>query len=234
MNLDVYNAVRECPKEAQKPIIGGRLKGFTDINPQWRIEKLTSVYGPVGIGWYYTIDKQWLEVGASGETAAFCNISLFIKDSGEWSKPIQGTGGSMFIANEKTGARTSDEAYKMALTDALSVACKALGVGANIYWNSSPTKYTAPTEAKAPAKKQAQTQPVQQPAAPANNVPMTDADVLIDADTGRDIVVQADKRGVNLLALLKLYKVMEVQELTVKQAANINANWDKIAERCKA
>ena len=29
----------------------------------------------------------------------------------------------------------------MALTDAISVACKALGVGANIYWDSDRTKY---------------------------------------------------------------------------------------------
>ena len=32
-NLKVYNAVREVPQEAQTKIMGGRLKGFTDINP---------------------------------------------------------------------------------------------------------------------------------------------------------------------------------------------------------
>ena len=52
----------------------------------------------------------------------------------EWSKPIVGVGGSMFIAKEKSGPYTSDEAYKMALTDAISVSCKALGIAADIYW----------------------------------------------------------------------------------------------------
>ena len=30
-NLDIYNKYREVPKEAQKPIQGGRMKGKTDI-----------------------------------------------------------------------------------------------------------------------------------------------------------------------------------------------------------
>ena len=42
-NLKVYNAVRECPQEALKPISAGRLKGKSDINPMWRIKKLTEL-----------------------------------------------------------------------------------------------------------------------------------------------------------------------------------------------
>ena len=44
-NLKIYNAVRECPKEALKPISAGRLKGKSDINPMWRIKKLTELVG---------------------------------------------------------------------------------------------------------------------------------------------------------------------------------------------
>ena len=54
-NLKIYNAVREVPKEAQKSIGGGRLKGMTDINPMWRIKTLTEQFGACGIGWYYEI-----------------------------------------------------------------------------------------------------------------------------------------------------------------------------------
>lgn len=231
--MDVYNAVRDCPPQAQKPIGAGRLKGMTDINPQWRIEKLTEVYGAVGIGWYYTIDKQWLETAPNNEISAFCNISLYVKDSGEWSKPIQGTGGSHFVSNEKSGAYMSDECFKMALTDALSVACKALGVGANIYWNSSPTKYSAMQEQAAKPKAQPkQTAPVQPTQPHPVQQKAQDGEPLIDADTGRTIVVECDKRGINLMALLKIYKVMEVQELNVRQAENIMNNWNKIQERC--
>lgn len=146
--LEIYDAVRAVPENAKKPISGGRLNGKTDINPMWRIKALTERFGPCGIGWKYTIDRQWTEPGAKGETAAFCNISMYIKYDGEWSEAIPGTGGSAFIANERSGPYTSDECYKMALTDAISVSCKALGFGADVYWAADRTKYDRPEPAK--------------------------------------------------------------------------------------
>ena len=143
-NLELYKAFRAVPENAQRAITGGRLKGKTEINPMWRIKALTEVFGPCGIGWRYEVVKQWLEPCAqTGETAAFVNINLFFldKNTGAWSEPIPGTGGSMFCAKERSGPNCSDECYKMALTDALSVAAKALGVGADIYWQADATKY---------------------------------------------------------------------------------------------
>ena len=144
-NLELYNKLREVPAIAKKPISAGRLKGMTDINPMYRIKALTEAFGPVGIGWWYTIDKQWVEAGADGTVAAFCNISLYYQVDGKESKPIPGTGGSALVSVEKSGPHTSDEAYKMALTDAISVAAKALGVGADVYWatDAESTKYSA-------------------------------------------------------------------------------------------
>lgn len=146
-NMNLYEAFRRVPEEAKKTIGGGRLKGMTDINPMWRIKALTEQFGPCGFGWTYTITQQWLSDGASGEIGAFCNIELRVKVDGEWSEPIPGTGGSMYVSEETRGLRTDDEAYKKALTDAISVAAKALGVGADVYWSGDRTKYTqAPAE----------------------------------------------------------------------------------------
>lgn len=147
-NIILYNQVREVPKEAQKPITGGRLKGMTDINPMWRIKTLTEQFGPAGIGWYTEIIDQWLEEGANNEVVAFMKIHLYIKETQVWSKPIVGIGGSSFIAKEKNGLYTSDEAFKMAYTDALSVACKALGIGADVYFNSDTSKYNKVDDAQ--------------------------------------------------------------------------------------
>lgn len=143
-NLRIYEAVRSVPGEALKPIEAGRLKGKSDINPMWRIKKLTEIYGPCGIGWKYVITRQWLELGANNEIAAFTDIDLFVKEDEKWSEAIPGTGGSMFVAKERNGLYVSDECYKMALTDAISVSCKALGIGADVYWNGDRTKYTTP------------------------------------------------------------------------------------------
>ncbi len=82
-----------------------------------------------------------METGANGEISAFMDISLYYKYNGEWSEAVPGTGGSAFITKEKSGLYTSDECYKMALTDALSVACKALGIAADVYWDKDKTKY---------------------------------------------------------------------------------------------
>ena len=122
-NMDIYEKVREVPQTAQKTIQGGRLKGFTDINPMWRIKALTEQFGPCGVGWYLEIKQQWLESSANGEVTANVIIELYIKTEGEWSKPIVGIGGSKFVSNEKNGPTVSDECFKMALTDAISVAC---------------------------------------------------------------------------------------------------------------
>lgn len=141
-NLELYNRVRDVPKEAIKSITAGRLKGKSDINPMWRIKKLTEEFGMCGFGWRYEILRMWNEEGANGEIASFVHINLFVRHNGEWSEAIQGIGGSSFVSNEKTGKYTSDECYKMALTDAISVACKSLGFAADIYFSNDSTKYT--------------------------------------------------------------------------------------------
>lgn len=141
-HMDIYEAVRTPPQEALKSIEAGRLKGMTDINPMWRIKALTECFGPCGIGWKPVITRQWTENGSDGTMAAFCNLDLYIKTEKGWSDPIPGTGGSMFVAKERSGLYTSDECHKMAFTDALSVACKLLGFAADVYWEKDRDKYS--------------------------------------------------------------------------------------------
>ena len=132
-NLSIYNKVRSVPQTALKTIGAGRLKGMSDVNPVWRILTMTDTFGVCGIGWKYEITKQWTETFGN-EVKGFCNINLYVKVDGEWSDAIPGTGGSSFVTMERNGAYVSDEVYKMALTDALSVAMKSLGVAADIYF----------------------------------------------------------------------------------------------------
>lgn len=142
-NLALYNAVREVPQNAQKPIEAGRLKGKTDINPMWRIKKLTEQFGPCGVGWYPSDVRYWTQdCLETKERAVFCDLNLNVKIGGEWAKPTYGIGGNKVIARDRSGLYLDDDAYKKAYTDALSVACKALGIGADVYWQADSTKYT--------------------------------------------------------------------------------------------
>lgn len=150
-NLELYNKVREVPKEALKEIKAGRLKGMSDINPMWRIKMLTEQFGVCGFGWYVEEVEKWNEQGKpvyngelqllGHEIATFVKINLYVKMGDEWSKPIVGIGGSSFLPFENNGFYTDNECYKKAYTDAISVACKALGIGANVYFEKDPSKY---------------------------------------------------------------------------------------------
>lgn len=152
-NLDIYNNLKTPPAEALKPIKAGRLKGKTDISPQWRIEAMTNQFGICGIGWKYEIAKQWTENADVGQVFAFINVNIYIKNEGEWSDPIPGTGGTLLIVNEKNGVYSDDEAFKKSLTDALGMAMKFLGVAADVYMgkldsdnNNDHSKYQGNTQ----------------------------------------------------------------------------------------
>ena len=162
-NMRIYDAVRSVPPEAIKPITAGRLKGKSDINPMWRIKVLTEQFGPCGEGWYTEGVRYWTIVQEKSlEMAVFCELQLHTKGENGWSAPIYGIGGNTVIAAEKNGLYLDDEAYKKAYTDALSVACKALGIGADVYWQSDRTKYSGVTETEQTAGKNTkQAKPVQ-------------------------------------------------------------------------
>lgn len=140
--LKIYNALKSVPYTMLKKITAGRLKGMSDIKPQWRIEKLTETFGPCGIGWKVQ-NLEFTYERVESEIVCNCHLELLFKHEGEWSEPIPGVGGSNFATWEnKTDWSTqekskvlyiSDEAEKMAYTDALSVASKMIGLAADVY-----------------------------------------------------------------------------------------------------
>lgn len=195
-NLELYNKVRSVPDEAKKPITGGRLKDMTDINPMWRIKTLTEQFGICGYGWKTEIVNSWLDTGAKGEIIANMQINLYVKYNGEWSEAIPGIGGSMAVANEFKGAYTDDECYKKAYTDALSVACKALGIGADVYFAKDRTKYDVKEQ---PSKEQ-----------PKKEDPL-------DKLNRDDLFVEVAALEIDVEGLAKFFKVASVDDLTDEQ-----------------
>ena len=141
--LTLYESMARPPIEALKQIGGGKLKGKTDINPQWRYKVMTEKFGLVGIGWKYDIQKLWTVPGAGNESLAFAQVAVYVKDGDTWSDPVVGIGGSKLVQTENGNAVSNDEGYKMAVTDAFSTALKMLGVAADIYaglWDGSKYK----------------------------------------------------------------------------------------------
>ena len=223
-NMKIYESHRAVPQEALKPILAGRLKGMSDINPMWRIKALTEEFGPCGIGWYYTVDQQWLEPSGN-ETVAFVNISLYVKVNGEWSQPIFGTGGSKFVSQERNGAYVNDEAYKMAITDSIGVAAKQLGIAADIYYAKDRSKYDlADDENAAPQKKETTKKADAAPKAeqftgmnpPEEEVDkdlIPEANKTVTPDQIAKLQAEMDRTGVSLKQVLSIAKVDSIEKV---------------------
>ena len=190
--MDIYNRVRSVPDEAKKSISAGRLKGMTDINPVWRIKKLTEEFGPCGIGWWTKVTDRWTET-VGDETCAFVDLELYVKVDNEWSKPITGSGGSKLATKERSGVYVSDECYKMAETDALSVACKKLGIGADVYFSADRTKYSQPVD-------------------DSKKIGENDVKILLD---------YLQKNGISDQKIIERYRVKALSDLTQKRYIEI-------------
>ena len=194
-NLELYNAFREVPEEAQKKIGAGRLKGMTDINPMWRIKALTEQFGACGTGWIYeVISQDTYEV--ANEVVAVVNIKLYYKTEDGWSRGVYGTGGSKLVAQESKGTYVNDEAFKMALTDAISVAGKALGLGADIYWQKDNTKYN---DNKKPAED------------------VIDPDKVISKRKVETLKKMADKYNQKISDICRTYQIDRLEDMTEAQ-----------------
>lgn len=150
-----FSLVMQAPSNALKQINAGRLRGKSDINPQWKIEAMTEVYGLCGEGWYHECTKEDIIKLDDNQVMVFMEVHVYIKNKdGEWSKPIVGFGGDFIVKKENNGMHFNDEAKKMCYTDALGNALKNLGVANDIYrgmWDGS--KYTR-TEDSALAQEQ--------------------------------------------------------------------------------
>ena len=190
--MEIYNRVRQVPDEAKKAISAGRLKGMTDINPVWRIKKLTEEFGPCGIGWWTKVTDRWTET-VGDETCAFVDLELYIKVGDEWSKPITGSGGSKLATKERSGIYVSDECYKMAETDALSVACKKLGIGADVYFSADRTKYSQTVD-------------------DSKKIGANDVKILLD---------YLQKNGISDQKIIERYRVKALSDLTQKRYIEI-------------
>ena len=147
-NLDLWDKLARPPSSALRPISAGRLKGKSDISPQWRYKAMTEEFGPCGKGWSFEIVELWTEAGSDGQIMAFAHVSVKAGDIG----PVPGVGGAMLIDKESKGLYSNDEAFKMAVTDALGTALKMLGVAADVYmglWDGVKYREDEPEPPKA-------------------------------------------------------------------------------------
>lgn len=135
-NKSIWNKVCETPPDrTQKFSYSAGGKQFNDVNPQYRVEKLTETFGPCGLGWGYEIMDKWRE-DFGGVTCVFVMLRIWYYDKEAKQTCFTGAqiGGTAI-------QYSPDESWKMSITDALGKCAALLGVAADIYLGTFDTKY---------------------------------------------------------------------------------------------
>jgi hypothetical protein len=130
-NLEFWNALKRTDPKATKPF--QRAGGFrgTQIDPAWRLQMMTEVFGPVGKGWGYE-QLEW----TVAERMVFICCRVWYIDPQTGEKYFTGPqwGGTEMVRRNRDGTeRPDDECFKMSMTDAIGKCMLQVGLAADIY-----------------------------------------------------------------------------------------------------
>lgn len=126
-NLDIWNALYATDPAHTKKV--SQRGGFTAVDAYHQIERMTKHFGPVGSGWGWKVQEQ----GTLG-SAVWVRILFwwcFTHQPDPEVHQYQVYGGAKWQSSK--GEMDPDEAYKKALTDALTKAMSYLGMNADIF-----------------------------------------------------------------------------------------------------
>ena len=150
-HLRLWDQLKRTDPKATKPFTrGGGFRG-TQIDPTWRMQRMTEVFGPIGIGWgYEQLDVRVMPEPNSTEAMVFISVRVWYRepDTGEkaWTGPQWG-GTELYRRRRDGSAEPNDESFKMSITDALGKCLLQLGVAADVYLGLfDDSKYREETE----------------------------------------------------------------------------------------
>lgn len=160
-NLTLWNLVEKTPESQTKPITGKSYQG-TSPKPYYLVQKATETFGPVGIGWGFSIEDERIEEGAGGEKMSIARVKVWYKWQGERGE-VEHIGGTSFSGTRRNGnAFTDEDAPKKSVTDALVKALSMIGFAGDIFMGRyDDSKYVEDLraeerqKAKEPSKKDA-------------------------------------------------------------------------------
>lgn len=131
-NLEIWEAVETTDPKYTKPFNrGGGFRG-TSTNTTYLAKKATKLFGPLGIGWGWTVLDEQYQPGQDKDVIHVLRIKLWYEWNGKRGE-IEHFGQTQFVGKNKNGYYTDEEAPKKSLTDALSKCLSMLGFSADIY-----------------------------------------------------------------------------------------------------
>ena len=131
-NLAIWNAVETTdPKYTKGFNRGGGFKG-TSTNATYLAKKATNQFGPIGIGWGWTVLEENFVNGQDKDVIHILKIKLWYKWNDQRGE-IEHFGQTQFVGKNRNGYFADEEAPKKSLTDAISKCLSLLGFAADIH-----------------------------------------------------------------------------------------------------
>lgn len=136
-NLTIWSKVEKTDPAFTKNFNrGGGFKG-TATNPTYLAKRATEIFGPCGIGWGVTVERETYTEGAPisdgvREIIHTVYVCLWYDLDGKRGE-IRHFGSTTFVGKNKYGAFTDEEAAKKSLTDATTKCLSLLGFAADIH-----------------------------------------------------------------------------------------------------
>jgi hypothetical protein len=132
-NLSLWNAVETTDPHYTKSFTrGGGFKG-TATNATYLAKKATMTFGPIGIGWGWTVLDERLLEGADDTLIHRVHLRLWYKWEGERGE-IEHFGQTEFSGKRNNGKTyTDEEAPKKSLTDAVTKCLSLIGFASDIH-----------------------------------------------------------------------------------------------------
>lgn len=128
-NLRIWSVFEKTdPSQTKGFTRSGGFKG-TAVKPIYCDQRMTEMFGPCGEGWGIN-RPEFQVVPTEKEILVFCTVSIW---HGSRDNVVHGVGGDKVVSMTTNGPKTSDEAFKMAFTDAVGNAYKHLGMSADIH-----------------------------------------------------------------------------------------------------
>lgn len=154
-NLKLWNSVEKTPVDQTKAITGKSYQG-TSPKPHYLVHKATETFGPIGIGWGFTIENERIEEGAGGERMHIARVKVWYKWGGERGE-VEHIGGTQFSGTRSSGKPFTDEdAPKKSVTDALIKALSMIGFAGDIFMGRyDDSKYVSDLKEEAKEAKSA-------------------------------------------------------------------------------
>ena len=131
-NMKLWELVERTDPKHVKPITGKSYTG-TSPKPYYLIHKATETFGPVGIGWGYSIVSDRIEDGSDGDKLHIARVKVWYEWGGKRGE-VEHVGATPFSGKRASGKAFIDEdAAKKSVTDALIKALSMIGFAGDIF-----------------------------------------------------------------------------------------------------